>query len=1026
MQESWMNTPVINPYEWETGPDVNQGFQHQQQPRASQEERLPPVTPPGPVESQYSGPGYPGTPAATATHGRRPTRDKVQRGFGGGSTPDTKQSSRGVGSRGAQDSDRQKNGTPKALGEAAFWNSMSGGAHAQVVDQAGRAATPLVPGRGLRVQTPLMGSRGVTTGSGGRECGISTPEEEYRRAGTSQGGSREMSRHASRPVTQEKRSREARRELATPPHTDIPEEACFEVGSTLMDAWPRSLSTPPHGMGRPQQGLGVTTPMTKPGSRMMITRGSIMSMGSIQEEKRGRQRRLQQEPFLIDSTPWQADPGSKSGHDLSVKVMRHAPNPLVGSKPQTRSSKTGLSKRRLPDVRSRTVTGQQDFWRNEMHSKEAMKIARVLRNRSKEAEREQQRAGIDGGEKMAMAPQRVSTAPPELRAQADELGFDIDALPFKRAAQAMPRLMATGDRHRFYDTFIDILADQVVAVYCALLLVEAEEGHKPRVRRIEKGGPYGAPWMALDDADGAAYHGSALSKVVRGSTVCIDNVLDNASPMFQTDRDEVGTNFVTDTLLSVPLKDASGKTFAVAELRNKRSGHGFPFTASDVEVTQTICETAAVLLQDIEKRHEMQVQLQRFQGVQKTAFELFWELDKSKTAHHVKVGAQGALQAQSVSLFLVDKEHEELHRVVGEGSPGKKGDVSAIGHGLAGHCALYSSMSNVPDAHSDPRYNPAVDRESDLIESQAYDKRNILTVPVCIGSDMLAVLQLTNRVDGELFDTHDETCALSLADVAARGLQNGFAHDTLMQKNSVLHRELDIHKKIAQSCLVVNPPDVSNLKEVATTVVNELCSMVPCSGARLQMLCGVQLWRVAKSAIDGSETPDFWENPVEINSPAASRTVLGSEGGLLGRCISQGETFCCADAPEEQLFRKDADSISNIRVKGMVLVPLVAPQIEIIPEGMDAAEATRAKYNLPPYGVVASPVGCVVGVLQLVNKSDGMPFDAVDEQTAMALGNVATAHLLRAVSRVNLIGVAEEKAAAAECMSPLSPPASPL
>lgn len=108
-----------------------------------------------------------------------------------------------------------------------------------------------------------------------------------------------------------------------------------------------------------------------------------------------------------------------------------------------------------------------------------------------------------------------------------------------------------------------------------------------------------------------------------------------------------------------------------------------------------------------------------------------------------------AVDADRTSLFLVDHRQGVLTARVAQRF---SGDIRLpIGRGLAGHVAATGETVNVPDAYADPRFDPAVDRQS------GYRTRNALVVPVwgTDGETVVGVIQVLNRHEG-VFERRDQ------------------------------------------------------------------------------------------------------------------------------------------------------------------------------------------------------------------------------------------------------------------------------
>ena len=109
------------------------------------------------------------------------------------------------------------------------------------------------------------------------------------------------------------------------------------------------------------------------------------------------------------------------------------------------------------------------------------------------------------------------------------------------------------------------------------------------------------------------------------------------------------------------------------------------------------------------------------------------------------------LDAERASLFLVDRDRQQLVLRVSQDAP--EGDTVRIplGTGIAGAAAASGRTVRVADAYADPRFNPDVDRRT------GFRTRSVLCLPLHDrNGEVFAVTQLLNRRDGQPFDDADE------------------------------------------------------------------------------------------------------------------------------------------------------------------------------------------------------------------------------------------------------------------------------
>ena len=109
------------------------------------------------------------------------------------------------------------------------------------------------------------------------------------------------------------------------------------------------------------------------------------------------------------------------------------------------------------------------------------------------------------------------------------------------------------------------------------------------------------------------------------------------------------------------------------------------------------------------------------------------------------------LAAERASLFLVDRQRQELVLHVAQDAPAGARVSIPLSTGIAGAAATTGRNVSVADAYQDPRFNQAVDRET------GFRTRSVLCLPLTDRKgDVFAVTQLLNRRDGQPFDEHDE------------------------------------------------------------------------------------------------------------------------------------------------------------------------------------------------------------------------------------------------------------------------------
>jgi CheY-like chemotaxis protein len=135
--------------------------------------------------------------------------------------------------------------------------------------------------------------------------------------------------------------------------------------------------------------------------------------------------------------------------------------------------------------------------------------------------------------------------------------------------------------------------------------------------------------------------------------------------------------------------------------------------------------------------------------------------------------AARAMRADRASIFLLNPERGELWARVALGV-GDEVIRFPADRGIAGHVVRTGEPLNVPDPYADPRFNPAVDRQT------GYRTRGILCAPLrARAGRVIGALQVLNKLDGGPFTAEDERLAAALARRCAAAIENALLYEQL-------------------------------------------------------------------------------------------------------------------------------------------------------------------------------------------------------------------------------------------------------
>ena len=218
-----------------------------------------------------------------------------------------------------------------------------------------------------------------------------------------------------------------------------------------------------------------------------------------------------------------------------------------------------------------------------------------------------------------------------------------------------------------------------------------------------------------------------------------------ADSRFNKDVDEK-TDFVTKSILCVPLLTVRGEVIGVTQVLNKIEGE---FNEDDLALLESITTQASIALQS----HQLIEQMQR-NTVKEMEFldmiaDVTSEIDIVELLNKVMQEATRMLNAERSSVFLNDEKTGLLTLLVGDGLPA--GGISFPNTaGIAGAVFTTGETINIPHAYADLRFNPASDKQNNFFTS------SMLCIPVINKSGKkIGVTQVLNKRGGA-FNEEDE------------------------------------------------------------------------------------------------------------------------------------------------------------------------------------------------------------------------------------------------------------------------------
>uniref|UniRef100_A0A1Y1MPH6 Phosphodiesterase n=1 Tax=Photinus pyralis TaxID=7054 RepID=A0A1Y1MPH6_PHOPY len=295
-----------------------------------------------------------------------------------------------------------------------------------------------------------------------------------------------------------------------------------------------------------------------------------------------------------------------------------------------------------------------------------------------------------------------------------------------------------------------------------------------------------------------------------------------------------------------------------------------------------------------------------------------------------------------------------------------------FGVGIAGTVAQTKTLINIKDAYNDPRFNSEIDFKT------GYRTKLILCMPICnYEGDVIGVAQIINKTDdSEEFSAHDVDVFERYLTFCGIGIQNA----QLFEISVLEYRRNQILLNLARSIF----EEQNNLECLVTKIMKEAQDLLKCDR------CAVYLLDL--NCCEASHLERILERPDRLLA-----IEDGSANKINGNAItdsnqnSETDTFCAFQTVFE-LRAAGAQSLvsrpSSFDLKTSTLAQIASytaftgrilniPDVDAwLKENKNNGDAESAKTILCM--PIVNGKKDIIGVAQLINKANGVPFTECD------------------------------------------------
>ncbi|XP_055921410.1 cGMP-specific 3',5'-cyclic phosphodiesterase isoform X2 [Eupeodes corollae] len=297
--------------------------------------------------------------------------------------------------------------------------------------------------------------------------------------------------------------------------------------------------------------------------------------------------------------------------------------------------------------------------------------------------------------------------------------------------------------------------------------------------------------------------------------------------------------------------------------------------------------------------------------------------------------------------------------------------IIPFGVGIAGTVAQTKEMINIKEAYKDSRFNCEIDLKT------GYKTNTILSMPICnYEGDIIGVAQIINKTNGSLeFDEHDIEIFRRYLTFCGIGIQNAQLFEMSVQE----YRRNQILLNLARSIF----EEQNNLECLVTKIMTEARELLKCER------CSVFL--VDLDCCEASHLEKILEKPNQSVSTARRLSNNVNVEEILKEQQNSRTRFTVlfelgAENQSANISRPSVNDLSNSTLAQIAQYVATSGQTVNI---SDVREWVRDHNKIHSEGeidctkaILCMPIvnaqKIVIGVAQLINKGNGLPFTDSD------------------------------------------------
>jgi len=221
--------------------------------------------------------------------------------------------------------------------------------------------------------------------------------------------------------------------------------------------------------------------------------------------------------------------------------------------------------------------------------------------------------------------------------------------------------------------------------------------------------------------------------------------------------------------------------------------------------------------EDQKKLDELEYQCKEMNFLHEISQKISEKKSLPRLLNEIMESSKLVMNAEASSLLLYDPKDKKLHFKVATGEKGKTVSKYSVdlGVGIAGWVAKHREPLLIEDCYRDPRFSPEYDKKT------KFKTKSMVCVPLIRKKQLIGVIQVLNKKNGDVFEESDLTTFETLASQCAISIENAKLIEAQIEAEA-LERELETAREIQQKLLPSMLPQFDDIQVAANLIPAKL------------------------------------------------------------------------------------------------------------------------------------------------------------------------------------------------------------